>query len=163
MQGPHWPLARMRQDFKPALATTMRPLLAIATKCLKTSGVQPGERLFRIADGAIFIGIGIFHQNRAGAIRAQTRTEAPFALPCALVVAANLRPRHINSATAGPRVRSWSHNLPAGFVSSVISRTLQQKLHSPQAFPGIASMNSSRQPDSMILILKLESRPRKRN
>src|SRR5580693_278363 len=30
----------MRQDFNPALATTIRPLLAIATRCLKTSGVS---------------------------------------------------------------------------------------------------------------------------
>src|SRR5207237_2124742 len=42
-----------------------------------------------------------------------------------------------------PELRQWSHNLPADFASSAISRTLQQKLHSPQAFPGIASMNFS--------------------
>jgi hypothetical protein len=40
-QGPHCPLARMRQDFNPALATTIRPLLAIATRCLKTSCTTP--------------------------------------------------------------------------------------------------------------------------
>ncbi len=40
-----------------------------------------------------------------------------------------------------PALRQCSHNLPAGFANSAISRTLQQKLHSPQAFPGIASMN----------------------
>src|SRR3984893_14419532 len=39
-QGPHCPLARIRQDFNPALATTIRPLFAIATRCLKTSGVS---------------------------------------------------------------------------------------------------------------------------
>src|ERR1700730_4924575 len=42
-----------------------------------------------------------------------------------------------------PELRQWSHNLPADFASSAISRTLQQKLHSPQAFPGIARMNFS--------------------
>src|SRR6202022_4090363 len=47
-----------------------------------------------------------------------------------------------------PAVRQCSHNLPAGFANSVISRTLQQKLHSPQAFPGIASMNVSLANDS---------------
>src|SRR3984893_86775 len=42
-----------------------------------------------------------------------------------------------------PALRQCSHNLPADFANSAISRTLQQKLHSPQAFPGIASMNFS--------------------
>src|ERR1700720_2135229 len=63
-----------------------------------------------------------------------------------------------------PELRQCSHNLPAAFANSVISRTLQQKLHSPQAFPGIASMNSSRvPPDSIILTLLPGRRSRKRN
>src|SRR5438270_12396958 len=51
-----------------------------------------------------------------------------------------------------PALRQCSHNLPAGFVNSVISRTLQQKLHSPQAFPGIASMNYSLAMDSDSIV-----------
>src|SRR5208283_882353 len=38
--GPHRPVARIRQDFNPAVATTVRPLFAIATRCLKTIGVS---------------------------------------------------------------------------------------------------------------------------
>ncbi len=33
-----------------------------------------------------------------------------------------------------------SHNLPGGFANSTISRTLQHKLHSAQALPGISGM-----------------------
>src|ERR1700730_6989339 len=51
-----------------------------------------------------------------------------------------------------PELRQWSHNLPADFASSAISRTLQQKLHSPQAFPGIASMNFSLVIDSDSIV-----------
>src|ERR1700732_458921 len=51
-----------------------------------------------------------------------------------------------------PALRQCSHKLPAGFANSVISRTLQQKLHSPQAFPGIASMNYSLAMDSDSIV-----------
>src|ERR1700720_1700410 len=51
-----------------------------------------------------------------------------------------------------PALRQCSHNLPADFASSAISRTLQQKLHSPQAFPGIASMNFSLAIDSDSIV-----------
>jgi hypothetical protein len=55
--------------------------------------------------------------------------------------------------------------LPAGFANSAISRTLQQKLHSPQAFPGIASMNVSlaNDSDSVVHLFIAEGRRRKKN
>lgn len=40
--------------------------------------------------------------------------------------------------------------MPAAFENSVISRTLQQKLQAPQAFPGIASMGSMAAADSFL-------------
>src|ERR1700730_17771678 len=51
-----------------------------------------------------------------------------------------------------PALRQCSHNLPADFANSAISRTLQQKLHLPQAFPGIASMNFSLAIDSDSIV-----------
>src|ERR1700746_3645413 len=44
-------------------------------------------------------------------------------------------------------------SLPAGFANSTMSRTLQHKVHSPQAFPGIASMKYARLNDSVVSIL----------
>jgi hypothetical protein len=64
-----------------------------------------------------------------------------------------------------PALRQCSHNLPADFANSAISRTLQQKLHSPQAFPGIASMNVSlaNDSDSVVHLFIAEGRRRKKN
>src|ERR1700730_9135057 len=51
-----------------------------------------------------------------------------------------------------PALRQCSHNLPADFANSAISRTLQQKLHSPQAFPSIEFMNFSLAIDSDSIV-----------
>lgn len=52
---------------------------------------------------------------------------------------------------------------PAGFDNSAISRTLQQKAHAPQAFPGIASMYSQHQIDSVPRSFFSSRRKRKKN
>src|SRR5690349_15662509 len=45
-------------------------------------------------------------------------------------------------------------SVPAGLANSTISRTLQHKVHSPQAFPGIASMKYARlNADSLVSTL----------
>jgi hypothetical protein len=76
---------------------------------------KPGERFFGIADGAVFIGIGIFHQNRAGAIGAQPRTHRPVAFPQTFVIAAYLRPYRIDSTAPGTGVVTMFAQFAGGF------------------------------------------------
>src|ERR1700730_7653138 len=76
---------------------------------------KPRKRFFRIADGAVFIGIWILHQDRAGAIRTQPRAHVPVALPQAFVIAANLRPARIDAAAAGTGVKAVFAQFAGGF------------------------------------------------
>ena len=46
--------------------------------------------LFRVADGTIFVAVGIFHEDRADAVGTQAAPEATVALPQAFVVSADL-------------------------------------------------------------------------
>jgi hypothetical protein len=78
-------------------------------------GRKPGEGFIWIADGAVFIGIGIFHQYRAGAIRAQTRAHGPVTFPQTLVITANLWSCRIDPAAAGPGDKTMFAQFACGF------------------------------------------------
>ena len=90
--GTPLPIGANSPGFQPRLGDDNPPAFRHCDKMFEDNRRQPGEWFFGIADGAVFIGIGIFHQYRAGAIRAQTRAHVPVALPQALVIVANLRP-----------------------------------------------------------------------
>jgi len=119
--GTPLPLARIRQDFNPPCDDNP-PAFRHCDKMFEDNRRQPSEWFFGIADGVVFIGIGIFHQYRAGAIRAQTRLmcRSPFTSTRNRGKPAVLTHRSRSRRT---ELRQCSHNLPADFVSSVISRT----------------------------------------
>lgn len=87
---------------EPGLGDDNAPALRHCDKMLEDERGQPRKRLFGIADRAIFVRIGIFHEDRAGAVRAQLWPKAPVVFPCALIVAADLRPALINAAASRP-------------------------------------------------------------
>ncbi len=101
----------------------------------KDERVSPGHGFGRIADGAIFVAVGIFHQNRADAVGAQLRAERAVILPETFIVMADLRPVMVDGAALA--LKAMFAELARGFANSSISSTLQQRLHSAQAFPGI--------------------------
>jgi hypothetical protein len=67
-------------------------------KMLEDERRAPSHRLCRIADGAIFVAIGIFHQNRANPVWPQLRTHGAVILPKAFIIVADLRAIQIDSA-----------------------------------------------------------------
>ncbi len=60
--------------------------------------IAPCHGFCRIADGAIFIAVRIFHQDRPDAVRPQLRTECSVVLPETFVIMTNLRPVQIDGA-----------------------------------------------------------------
>ena len=99
MVGPHSPEAKIRHELSPALATTVRPLLAIRTRWAKTSGWRQA-RGGSATDGAIFVAIVGLHQDRADAVGAHRRRQRAIGQPFAFEIAAHLRPARIDRAAA---------------------------------------------------------------
>src|SRR5580704_11492651 len=100
------PIGPNAPGFQPRLGDNDPAAFGHRDKMFEDERRKPGEWLFGIADSAVFAGIGIFHQNRPGAIRAQTRAHVPVAFPQAFVVAANLRSCRIDAAAAGTGVKA---------------------------------------------------------
>lgn len=74
--------------------------LRLGEKEFEDQRMAPGHGLLRIADGLIFVGIGIFHQNRADLVGAQRRGDGAFHHPVALIILADVGALFINLAAA---------------------------------------------------------------
>ena len=96
----------MRQDFNPALATTIRPFFAIATRCLKTSGVSHANGFSGSQTARYSSESGSSIKIVPVPIRTQPRAHVPIALPQAFVIAANWRSARIDAAAAGTGVKT---------------------------------------------------------
>lgn len=68
---------------------------------LEDDRIAPRQRLGRIAYGAIFIGIWIFHQDHADPVGPKLGPKPAVALPQTFIVAANAGARLIDPAAAG--------------------------------------------------------------
>ena len=60
--------------------------LRLGEKEFEDQRMAPGHGLLRIADGLIFVGIRIFHQNRADLVGAQSRWDGALHHPVALII-----------------------------------------------------------------------------
>ncbi len=72
--------------------------LCHSDEMLEDQRIAPGHGLCRIANGAIFVAIRIFHQDGTDAVRPQLRAERPVVLPETFVIVTNLRPVQIDGA-----------------------------------------------------------------
>ena len=68
---------------------------------LEDERIAPRQRPGRVADGSIFVGIWIFHQDHADPVGPKLGPKPAVALPQTFIVAANAGARLIDPAAAG--------------------------------------------------------------
>ena len=83
--------------------------LGFGEKEFEDQRMAPGHGLFRVADRLIFVGIGIFHQNRADLVGAQGRGDGAFHHPVALIILTNVRALFVNLAAAAEHAMLAQH------------------------------------------------------
>ena len=91
----------------------MAAALCHRDEMLEDERIAPGEGFLDLADGVIFVGIHIVHEQRADFVRTHGGGQIAVVEPLTFVILANRRPAHINAAAA-PDVAiaaKWSSRL----------------------------------------------------